>query len=62
MCVSLCVFVCVCVCVCSVALAYSAQVVSSVPVDAHDQNIDILATASGLHGCTERGKAVLSDS
>ncbi|KAG2429560.1 hypothetical protein HXX76_010795 [Chlamydomonas incerta] len=42
-----------------VALAYSAQVVGAVPVDEHDQIVDVLVTAAEAYGCTERGRAAL---
>lgn len=43
----------------AVALSYSAQVVGAVPVDEHDQLVDVLVTAAGVYGCTDRGRAAL---
>ncbi|KAG2438288.1 hypothetical protein HYH02_010986 [Chlamydomonas schloesseri] len=41
------------------ALSYSAQVVGAVPVDEHDQLVDVLVTAGQVYGCTARGWAAL---
>lgn len=40
----------------AVALAYGAQLQGSIPMDEHDQCIDILATCSKLHYCSERAR------
>ncbi|KXZ45154.1 hypothetical protein GPECTOR_58g603 [Gonium pectorale] len=42
-----------------VALSYEAQVVPAVPVDEHDQRIDVLVTAGGVTACSQRGRAAL---
>jgi 5-formyltetrahydrofolate cyclo-ligase len=43
-----------------VALAYEAQIAEAVPMDDHDHCIDILATATQLHYCSERAKQLLA--
>ncbi|GIL44154.1 hypothetical protein Vafri_1680 [Volvox africanus] len=38
-----------------VALSYEAQLVSAVPIDEHDQPVDLVVTASEVVQCTKRG-------
>ncbi|GLI70117.1 hypothetical protein VaNZ11_014923 [Volvox africanus] len=38
-----------------VALSYEAQLVSAVPMDKHDQPVDLVVTASDVVQCTKRG-------
>lgn len=39
-----------------VALAFQAQIVDDVPMDEHDEVVDVLVTEDGVHACSEKGK------
>lgn len=43
----------------AVALAFGAQMVSSVPTAPHDVNVDILITAQEVLACSPCGEAVV---
>ena len=43
----------------AVALAFGAQMVSSVPTAPHDVNVDVLVTAREMFACSPRGEAVV---
>lgn len=42
-----------------IALAFNEQVIDDVPMDAHDQPVDIIVTADEVYGCTKQGRDVL---
>lgn len=44
----------------AVALAFGAQMVSSVPTAPHDVNVDILVTAQEFLACSPRGEAIVT--
>ena len=44
-------------CCCAVALAFEAQILEDVPMSEHDQPIDVLVTAGGLHRISQRGQS-----
>ncbi len=40
----------------AVALAFRAQMVDSIPMTEHDERVDVLVTADGVHRVSERGQ------
>ncbi|PNH07486.1 hypothetical protein TSOC_006052 [Tetrabaena socialis] len=43
-----------------VAMSYGAQLVDAVPVDEHDQAVDVVVAAAGVLACSERGRAAVA--